>query len=63
MFTVDVYEILLIDPSLSQPTYLCEWEGCPRNQKPFTKRHKMYNHLRTHTGERPFVCQKEGKMA
>ncbi|KAI8388301.1 uncharacterized protein BYT42DRAFT_485872, partial [Radiomyces spectabilis] len=39
-------------------TYSCEWEGCPRNQKPFTKRHKMYNHLRTHTGERPFVCPK-----
>ncbi|KAI8144549.1 hypothetical protein BJV82DRAFT_607679 [Fennellomyces sp. T-0311] len=43
-----------------QPTYSCEWEGCPRNQKPFTKRHKMYNHLRTHTGERPFVCTKSG---
>ncbi|KAI7854249.1 hypothetical protein BDC45DRAFT_441102, partial [Circinella umbellata] len=43
-----------------KPHYRCEWEGCPRNQKPFTKRHKMYNHLRTHTGERPFVCQKPG---
>ncbi|KAI7884939.1 hypothetical protein K492DRAFT_124443, partial [Lichtheimia hyalospora FSU 10163] len=40
-----------------KPTYRCEWEGCARNQKPFTKRHKMYNHLRTHTGERPFVCR------
>ncbi|ORY03539.1 hypothetical protein K493DRAFT_206889, partial [Basidiobolus meristosporus CBS 931.73] len=37
-------------------SYKCEWQGCPRNQKPFTKRHKMYNHLRTHTGERPFQC-------
>ncbi|KAI8885622.1 hypothetical protein K501DRAFT_245582 [Backusella circina FSU 941] len=43
-----------------KPTYCCEWENCPRNQKPFTKRHKMYNHLRTHTGERPFVCTKPG---
>ncbi|ORE05612.1 hypothetical protein BCV72DRAFT_136098 [Rhizopus microsporus var. microsporus] len=36
--------------------YYCLWKDCPRQQKPFTKRHKMHNHLRTHTGERPFIC-------
>ncbi|ORE00874.1 hypothetical protein BCV72DRAFT_283095 [Rhizopus microsporus var. microsporus] len=41
-------------------SYSCEWENCPRKEKPFTKRHKMYNHLRTHTGERPFVCTQDG---
>ncbi|ORZ00318.1 hypothetical protein BCR43DRAFT_136361 [Syncephalastrum racemosum] len=40
--------------------YYCEWKDCPRNQKPFTKRHKMHNHLRTHTGERPFECAEPG---
>ncbi|KAG2205998.1 hypothetical protein INT47_005316 [Mucor saturninus] len=37
-------------------TYFCEWQDCARNKKPFMKRHKMHNHMRTHTGERPFVC-------
>lgn len=43
----------------NQAAYYCQWLGCPRNQKPFLKRHKMQNHMRTHTGERPFECQIE----
>ncbi|KAI9311910.1 hypothetical protein BX666DRAFT_1990681 [Dichotomocladium elegans] len=43
-----------------KPLYYCAWKDCPRQQKPFSKRHKMHNHLRTHTGERPFECTEPG---
>ncbi|KAI8366012.1 uncharacterized protein BYT42DRAFT_505543 [Radiomyces spectabilis] len=43
-----------------KPVYYCEWKDCPRHDKPFMKRHKMQNHMRTHTGERPFVCTFSG---
>jgi len=36
--------------------YFCEWLNCSRAHLPFTKRHKVCNHVRTHTGERPYVC-------
>ena len=37
-------------------SYVCEWRNCTRMHKPFTKRHKIQNHVRIHTGERPFPC-------
>ncbi|KAI8066771.1 hypothetical protein BC940DRAFT_57687 [Gongronella butleri] len=40
--------------------YYCEWENCTRDNKPFTKRHKIFNHFRTHTGEKPFMCNYPG---
>jgi len=37
-------------------SYVCLWAGCDRQDRPFSKRHKVSTHLRTHTGERPFEC-------
>ena len=36
--------------------YACEWTGCPRKGKSQTSRFALLSHLRSHTGEKPFLC-------
>uniref|UniRef100_A0A3Q2YQP1 GLI family zinc finger 2b n=1 Tax=Hippocampus comes TaxID=109280 RepID=A0A3Q2YQP1_HIPCM len=40
--------------------FVCRWEECSRDQKPFKAQYMLVVHMRRHTGEKPHKCTFEG---
>ncbi|KAF6207053.1 hypothetical protein GE061_018291 [Apolygus lucorum] len=44
----------------NKKSFVCQWEDCSRDEKPFKAQYMLVVHMRRHTGEKPHKCTFEG---
>ncbi|XP_021919808.1 transcriptional activator cubitus interruptus isoform X3 [Zootermopsis nevadensis] len=44
----------------NKKSFVCRWEDCSRDEKPFKAQYMLVVHMRRHTGEKPHKCTFEG---
>ncbi|KAJ6641765.1 Transcriptional activator cubitus interruptus, partial [Pseudolycoriella hygida] len=44
----------------NKKSFVCRWEECSREEKPFKAQYMLVVHIRQHTGEKPHKCTFEG---
>ena len=40
----------------NKKAFICRWEECSREEKPFKAQYMLVVHMRRHTGEKPHKC-------
>lgn len=43
--------------------FVCRWDECSREQKPFKAQYMLVVHMRRHTGEKPHKCTVRAPVA
>ncbi|XP_055689934.1 transcriptional activator cubitus interruptus [Lutzomyia longipalpis] len=44
----------------NKKSFVCQWDECSRDEKPFKAQYMLVVHMRRHTGEKPHKCTFEG---
>ncbi|XP_059609669.1 transcriptional activator cubitus interruptus [Phlebotomus argentipes] len=44
----------------NKKSFVCQWDECTRDEKPFKAQYMLVVHMRRHTGEKPHKCTFEG---